>query len=88
MSCPQSFRKAHSSTIVLNRSGKLPSSLKRFHRLEKYALTSVRCPSAERLGTTVLRYLFNGWGQPFYAIYQPIVAFPTSLFAACAFRAL
>ena len=32
------------------------SLLERFHPLEN-ALTSVRCPSAERLGTTVLHFL-------------------------------
>ena len=51
----------------------LAGSLERFYPLEKCALTSVRCPSAERLGTTVLHFLsaLNGWGQPFYTFYQP-----------------
>ncbi len=48
-------------------------SLERFHSLEKCKLTSQRCPSAERLGTTlgttVLHFLWNGWGQPFYTFY-------------------
>ena len=48
--------KNYCRTIVLNRSGTLVGSLERLRPLEKCQLTSVRCPSAERLGTTVLHF--------------------------------
>ena len=51
-------------TIVLNRFGKLAGSNERFHPFEKCLLTSVHCPSAERLG------------QPFYTFYLPSLALP------------
>ncbi len=49
--------KNYCRTIILNRSSELAGAVERSHPLEKCELTSVRCPSAERLGTTVLHFL-------------------------------
>ena len=67
-------------------------SLERFHSLEKCKLTSQRCPSAERLGTTlgttVLHFLWNGWGQPFYTFYGTVGDNRSTLFIGNASSAL
>ena len=47
----------HCRTIVLNRSERLAGSLERIPRFQKCEWNSVRSPSAERLGTTVLHFL-------------------------------
>ena len=51
------LRKLAGERYEIIRSGKLAGSLESIRPLEKRELTSVSCPSAERLGTTVLHFL-------------------------------